>query len=106
MLKRNLKDAKNAWPKGKFRLEATRNLYSRMVSRCWYLARVQLLISKIVHVDLNQRTTKMFVDESNIAVDTFVSFLNNRKQQTKLKLRTFNFRLKTKQILSEQNRFT
>ena len=51
--------------------------FSNLVHRdVEYLARVQPLISKIVHVDLNQRTTKMLIDESKMTVDSFSSFLN------------------------------
>ena len=41
-----------------------------------------------------------------MAIGSFVRFLNYRKHQTNLKLRTFYLRLKTKQNLFEQNRST
>ena len=41
-----------------------------------YLARVQPLISRIVRVDLNQKTTKIVIDESKMAVHSSFSFLN------------------------------
>ena len=40
------------------------------------LARVQPLISRIVYVDFNQRTIKMLIDESKMAVESSKSFLN------------------------------
>ena len=60
------------------------------------LARVQPLISGIVHVDLSQRTTKVLIDQSKMAVDSFVSFLNRRKQHTNLKLNYYLFKIKKK----------
>ena len=43
------------------------------------LARLQPLISKTDHVDLNQRMTKMLIDKSKMALDSSVRFLNCRK---------------------------
>ena len=52
-----------------------------------YLARVQPFISRMVHVDLNQRTTKVLIDKSKMAVDSSFSFLIRRKHHTNPKLR-------------------
>ena len=56
----------------------------------------------MVHIHLNQRTTKMLIDESKLQLIVKLNFLNCKKQHTNLKLRTFYLRLKTKQILSEE----
>ena len=44
----------------------------------------------------------MLVDESKIAVDSFFSFLNLRKQPTNLKLKLL-FKIETQTTLTEQN---
>ena len=56
----------------------------------------------MVHIHLNQRTTKMLIDESKLQLIVQLNFLNCKKQHTNLKLRTFYLRLKTKQIVSEE----
>ena len=68
-----------------------------MQNKCryhWYLARVQPLISRIAHVGWNSRTTEMLIDKSKMAVDSFFSFLNLRKQHTNLELKLL-FKIET-----------
>ena len=59
----------------------------RCVAVVEYLPRVQPLISRFVYVDLNQRTTKMLIDESKMAADGSFSFLNRRKKHSNLKFK-------------------
>ena len=56
----------------------------------------------MVHIHLNQKITKMLIDESKLQLIVQLNFLNGKKQHTHLKLRTFYLRLKTKQIVSEE----
>ena len=59
------------------------------------------LIFRIVHVDLNQRTTKMLIDKLKTAINISISFLHCRKQHTNLKLKRYLFKIETKPILSK-----
>ena len=62
---------------------------------------------RTVHANLNQRPARMLIDESKMAVDSSLNYLNRRMQHTNLKLKTSIYsKIDNKTNLYLQNRST